>query len=149
MNYIKPKPTKYNSILYKSRLEAKWAVFFDKLGINAIYEPVTSTYNGYKYTPDFYLISKVVFEPNMTHSGILVEIKPTEPTEEYIDFVNNMIDFDKTDFILCVGEPNSKQPLGYHFSKNGFYKGFDFPSINANNYQQAREQAISYRFDLK
>jgi hypothetical protein len=99
-----------------------------------------------KYFVDFWI---KVIDDSKNITKILVEIKPTEPTEEYIDFVNNMIDFDKTDFILCVGEPNSKQPLGYHFSKNGFYKGFDFPSINANNYQQAREQAISYRFDLK
>ena len=31
MPYIRPKPTKYEGITYRSRLEARWAVFFGKL----------------------------------------------------------------------------------------------------------------------
>jgi hypothetical protein len=30
--------TKYNGILYRSRTEARWAVFFDSLGIKYLYE---------------------------------------------------------------------------------------------------------------
>lgn len=53
---IKPIETFYNRYRFRSRLEARWAVFFDKAGIKYQYEP-----QGYKlsdgtwYLPDFYL----------------------------------------------------------------------------------------------
>ena len=53
---IKPIETYYNGHRFRSRLEAKWAVFFDAAGIRYQYEPegfVLS--NGTYYLPDFYL----------------------------------------------------------------------------------------------
>ena len=50
-------PTLYKGIQFRSRLEARWAVFFDELGIEWDYEPETfATQYGY-YMPDFYLPS--------------------------------------------------------------------------------------------
>lgn len=48
-------PTKYNGVNFRSRLEARWAVFFDTLGIQYFYE-----HEGYQlpsgwYLPDFWL----------------------------------------------------------------------------------------------
>ena len=40
-DYSMVKPTKYAGILFRSRLEARWAVFFDALGISWEYEPET------------------------------------------------------------------------------------------------------------
>lgn len=48
--------TEYKGYLFRSRLEARWAVFFDQLGIRYEYEPegiVLS--NGTYYLPDFCL----------------------------------------------------------------------------------------------
>ncbi len=48
--------TEYKGYRFRSRLEARWAVFFDALGIKYEYEPegiVLS--NGTGYLPDFYL----------------------------------------------------------------------------------------------
>jgi hypothetical protein len=36
---VKPKETKYKGYWFRSRLEAKWAVFFDALGLKWLYEP--------------------------------------------------------------------------------------------------------------
>ena len=36
---IKPIETIYNGYRFRSRLEARWAVFFDKIGIKYQYEP--------------------------------------------------------------------------------------------------------------
>lgn len=48
--------TEYNDILYRSRLEARWAILFDALNIEYIYEPECFVLsNGQKYTPDFYI----------------------------------------------------------------------------------------------
>ena len=48
--------TYYNGILFRSKLEAQWAKFFDKIGIKWIYEPEGYTFaDGTQYLPDFYL----------------------------------------------------------------------------------------------
>ena len=53
---VKPIETYYNGYRFRSRLEARWAVFFDALGIRYQYE-----IEGYKlsdgqyYLPDFFL----------------------------------------------------------------------------------------------
>lgn len=48
---IAAKPTLYADTRFRSRLEARWAVFFDALGIKWVYEPVIEGVNG--YLPDF------------------------------------------------------------------------------------------------
>lgn len=56
MNEIKPIETYYNGYRFRSRLEARWAVFFDSLGIPYLYEPEGFVLpNGDWYLPDFYL----------------------------------------------------------------------------------------------
>lgn len=53
---IKAIPTRYKGILFRSKLEAQWAKFFDKLNIEWIYEPEGIEFDdGTKYLPDFYL----------------------------------------------------------------------------------------------
>lgn len=62
MSRIKAVPTEYKGYLFRSRLEARWAVFFDALGIEWEYEPegiVLS--NGKSYLPDFYLVDFYCF----------------------------------------------------------------------------------------
>lgn len=69
--------TRYKGYRFRSRLEARWAVFFDALGIGWEYEP-----EGYDlgeadlYLPDFWL-------PNISN-GIWVEIKGQQPTKQEI-----------------------------------------------------------------
>lgn len=55
MNDIKAIETWYKGIKFRSRLEARWAVFFDACGIEYEYEPEGYEVNGEKYLPDFYL----------------------------------------------------------------------------------------------
>ena len=64
VNSIKPIETYYKGYRFRSRLEAKWAVFFDTLGIKWEYEAEgVDLGNGLYYLPDFYLPdSKQFFE---------------------------------------------------------------------------------------
>jgi hypothetical protein len=68
---LKAIETKYKGYRFRSRLEARWAVFFDTLGIEYRYE-----YEGFEmwtgtwYLPDFYL----------PEQGYWIEIKGTTPT---------------------------------------------------------------------
>ena len=66
-------PTYYNGYKFRSRLEARWAVFFDVLNIKYVYEPDGFMFNdNSKYLVDFYLPDQQVF----------VEIKPFLPLKE-------------------------------------------------------------------
>lgn len=62
---IKAIPTTYQGVRFRSRLEARWAAFFDLLGFRWNYEP----YDLNRWAPDFEL---------KTRGGgrVLVEVKP-------------------------------------------------------------------------
>lgn len=64
---IKPILTDYGDYRFRSRLEARWALFFDRVGIAWDYEPegFSLPVNG-RYLPDFWL----------PESACYVEIKP-------------------------------------------------------------------------
>lgn len=83
---IKPIETEYNGYLFRSKLEAQWAVVFDSLGIRYEYEPEGfELEDGTRYLPDFY------FPDQYTYG----EVKPDRPgaLEELFDkslkFVEN------------------------------------------------------------
>ncbi|WP_097082093.1 hypothetical protein [Rhodobacter sp. JA431] len=60
-------PTVFDGVTYRSRTEARWAVFFDRLGVSFEYEPrQIQLSDGRVYTPDFYIKDFDVF----------VEVKP-------------------------------------------------------------------------
>jgi hypothetical protein len=75
----KSKKTKYNNIEYRSKIEARWAVFFDCLGITHKYEPdwsdVEINLRTYYYKPDFYISIP------SSKQEFYVEIKTQVPTE--------------------------------------------------------------------
>jgi hypothetical protein len=67
--------TIYNGVKYRSKLEARWAVFFDEYGLRFEYEPTTFRLKSGLYCPDFYLSDLACY----------VEVKPliTELIEGY------------------------------------------------------------------
>jgi hypothetical protein len=66
--------TFYNEHFFRSRLEARWAVYFDNLGEKWEYEPEGFILeNGVKYLPDFFI-------PKM---DCYVEVKPSINLEQY------------------------------------------------------------------
>lgn len=66
---IAAKPTMYNNRFFRSRLEARWAVFYDALGIPYDYEPQDHVLPAGRYLPDFWL----------PDHGCWIEIKGTRP----------------------------------------------------------------------
>lgn len=54
MGGIRSIPTEYNGYRFRSRLEARWAIFFDALGVDYEYEPEGFELpSGKRYLPDF------------------------------------------------------------------------------------------------
>jgi hypothetical protein len=50
-----PLKTEHRGIIFRSRLEARWAVFFDSLDWKWSYESQSVPFKSGTYTPDFYL----------------------------------------------------------------------------------------------
>lgn len=70
MSQIKAVQTEYKGYKFRSRLEARWAVFFDAAGIKWEYEPQGfECKDGTKYLPDFYLPEERMW----------CEVKPNNP----------------------------------------------------------------------
>lgn len=69
---VKALPTTYAGIEFRSRLEARWALFFDELGITWAYEPEGFELPSGNYLPDFWL-------PGV-NGGCWFEVKGQNPT---------------------------------------------------------------------
>lgn len=89
--------TYYNGYHFRSRLEARWAVFFDALGVKYEYEPEGFNLNGTCYLPDFFL----------QEFDVYVEIKPDN--QQMISKGDEMCslfrDCTGRAIILCVDDP--------------------------------------------
>lgn len=73
MKEIKAIETNYKGYKFRSRLEARWAVFFDTAGIAWEYEPEGYVLSdGRKYLPDFYLPRQKTY----------VEVKGVSPSDD-------------------------------------------------------------------
>lgn len=84
---IQPIETRYGNRHFRSRLEARWAVYFDVAGIEWDYEPEKfKTDNGQAYIPDFWLPG-VGSQDDKTfkRAGAYFEVKGPAPDEEAID----------------------------------------------------------------
>lgn len=73
---IQPIETRYKGYRFRSRLEARWAVFMDHLGIPWDYEPQGYIVEGQPYLPDF------LVRPDDKEGAFWLEIKGSYPSEE-------------------------------------------------------------------
>lgn len=103
MRFMKPIPTTYEGVKFRSRLEARWAVFFCQLQIDWRYEPFEIGNENLSYTPDFLLHNLFLCFFN---KRVFVEIKPLEPNDEYIEYLKKVKDPEGEDIFVFFGEPN-------------------------------------------
>lgn len=69
---IEPKKTSYKSTVFRSRLEARWAAFFDLVGWKWVYEPLDLK----GWSPDFLVEFRCGHSDCPPSHTLLVEIKP-------------------------------------------------------------------------
>ncbi len=101
---IKPIETIYNGYKFRSRLEARWAVFFDTLDVKYEYEKEGFDIDGVWYLPDFYL-------PDYS---CWVEIKPDATISEQDDIkIKAFAGATKDKFILISGIPKAGSDEGW------------------------------------
>lgn len=83
---IKSHPTMYNGVQYRSRLEARWAAFFDLIGWQHEYEPIDLP----GWSPDFRVVFQCGHSECEKTEGkrdgfhtLLVEVKPYFSIEQF------------------------------------------------------------------
>ena len=108
---IKAIETRFKGYRFRSRLEARYAVFFDALNIKWEYEKEGYDLGnlGY-YLPDFWLPKPKLW----------IEIKGSDPTQEEQDKVFELCRMTKCSAYLCVGEPQVDNIMG------AFWNGIEF-----------------------
>lgn len=94
---MRPIETVYRSITFRSRTEARWAVFFDSFGIAWTYEQHAVPFNGGVYIPDFHF----------TKDGYFAEVKPVWPTKFETDKMRAAATYSNGTFLL-MGIPDFK-----------------------------------------
>lgn len=125
--------TNYKGINFRSRLEAKWACFFDKLGWDWQYEP----YDMNGWIPDFILIGK--------KKTTLVEVKPFERLDEFKEAINKILtaqtrsNNDRKE-VLLLGTTPKYQASGMNFPMLGWMNDTEWcPNENdpCDNFDEA------------
>lgn len=128
--------TLYKNILFRSKLETRWAAYFDLCGIKWKYEPWALTVlDGAKcvnYIPDFII--------ELDDSLVYVEVKPASlyaSTQKIFDAVRSgyvgrvpkhvYATFRNEPFIIVFGEPHSHT----HICNLHVKPHFVFPNITA------------------
>ena len=103
---IKAIETSYNGYRFRSRLEARWAVFFDTLGIEYLYESEGYVLdNGTHYLPDFHL-------PML---DTIAEVKGQTPNRNEERKLEDLaLSLDKIPLFL-IGTPGDESILVYCF----------------------------------
>lgn len=104
--------TEYSGYRFRSRLEARWAVFFDAIGIKWSYEP-----EGYhlgdagNYLPDFWLPFSARESSVSGHEnpGRFIEIKPTKPNATEILKASALHKETKHHVFFLCGTPGDHQ----------------------------------------
>ena len=81
--------TKFKGIEYRSKLEARWAVFFDNYGLRFEYEPTTFRLKSGLYAPDFYL----------TDLACYAEVKPLISLEAFLNTYEKHVFYENTVYL--------------------------------------------------
>jgi hypothetical protein len=93
--------TKYKGRRFRSRLEARWAVFFDAMGFKWEYEPEGYAKGGIAYLPDFLLTL-----PN--GKQLYCEVKPEEyhfSDDPRLKFYRELVNTLHKPFVMLTGLP--------------------------------------------
>ena len=110
---IKPIETEYKGYRFRSRLEARWAVFFDALGIKWEYEPEGYEFEDRtKYLPDFYF-------PSLDYYA---EVKgKNNHLQDDIEKAEKFVQSSKKTLVILSQIPYSEEAKGLYFFPEIYY----------------------------
>lgn len=138
---VKAIETVYNGYRFRSRLEARWAVFFDALGLTYEYEK-----EGYDlgtagwYLPDFWLPQFPAF----------VEIKGQQPTQDERAKAIALALMCKVHVFICVGDnfPLASENIFFYMSWNQHFRAIKTTPEGLEDLGTARQQHDARMSDM-
>lgn len=116
---IKAIETRYSGYRFRSRTEARWAVFFDAIGIKWEYEPEGFVLpDGTTYLPDF----KLFYPEPEDNFYAWVEVKGVEPSIEERAKLKHLLDVGGNAMtgLFLVGSPLENPPIKFDFVTDDF-----------------------------
>jgi hypothetical protein len=163
---IEPIETEYKGYKFRSRLEARWALFFDTLRVKYNYELDSFGSEDFKYLPDFFLTQKIqFFQEDTLYDQIWVEVKPNTEISFYDqNKIKLFVKQSQKNLILLVGDPGldtiirfyTRDPDGkviYIDAKWIILPGNKLGLINLESYQEVKypktKEAIDQRIKSK
>jgi hypothetical protein len=111
---LKAIPTHYRGYHFRSRLEARWAVFFDALGLKWEYEPEGFELPSGRYLPDFFVhiqdgAARGSDDWVTPVPGYWVEIKGAPPTVQDLRMINELTQASQHRGMLAWGLPDTRE----------------------------------------
>jgi len=105
---VKAIETRYNGYRFRSRLEARWAVFFENIGIKYKYETEGFDFgNGHRYLPDFWL-------PQV---NLWAEVKACNPTADEVLSVIQLVERTGNGCLFLIDEPDVQTYFALELSR--------------------------------
>lgn len=107
---MKSLPTKYKGYNFRSRTEARWAVFFDAMRIKYLYEHEDVVLpSGRRYLPDFYLPNieggcYAEVKGKFDYEGLFTCLELSALTKRKVVLLEGVPDFKVYHFLICIGE---------------------------------------------
>ena len=116
---IRAHPTRYAGTLFRSRLEARWAAFFDLVGWHWEYEPVDLA----GWSPDFYVRYFCGHSDCPPYHELYVEVKPYRTIGEFADHAVAKMDAYQTPTPAMFGiEPDVTEWEMCHGAGGGIFR---------------------------
>lgn len=103
--------TRFDGHLFRSRTEARWAVFFKEMGWKYQYEVEGFDLKGVRYLPDYFL-------PEL---NCWFEVKGSMPSADELDKLRSLVEATGRDALLAWGFPKREEYYMVHMrrDKNG------------------------------
>lgn len=128
-------PTRYDGHKFRSRTEARWAVFFRAMGIPYEYEKEGYVLPSGLYLPDFWLPSQEAW----------VEIKGQAPDEDEKRFASELAAGTYRRVYIFSGNPNWSEDGRYVDAGQVFHPNGDWDNYHMwNECPRCRKALISY-----
>lgn len=107
--------TEYKGYKFRSRLEARWAVFFDEMKVKYLFESEGFNLAKGKYLPDFHLPDGIRFYHEETpRKNVWVEVKPSLELELYEKRkISQFVKQTNNDVLLLAGDPGLDTDILY------------------------------------